>query len=107
MPSFTLSASDATSAVYESYYQLDGGATQAYSGAVAIPDGQHTVSYWSFDNAGNEEAHHTTATIKVDTVKPSTSTALPPPSTNASHGTYSSTPSDPSPARDPTKDAHA
>src|SRR5436305_13268468 len=84
MPSFTLSASDATSAVYESYYQIDGGATQAYSGAVAIPDGQHAVRYWSFDNAGNEEAHHTTATIKVDTVTPASSATGPKQVTNTS-----------------------
>src|SRR5205823_14559449 len=53
-PSFTLSASDATSGVYASYYQLDGGATQAYSGAVAIPAAEHTVSSRPSGNAGNE-----------------------------------------------------
>src|SRR5581483_9912036 len=33
-------------------------------------DGQHVASYWSADDAGNEETHHTTATIKVDTADP-------------------------------------
>jgi hypothetical protein len=69
-PSFTLDAADATSGVAATSYDLDGGPTQAYSGAVPIPDGQHAVSYWSLDNAGNEETHHTTATIKVDTADP-------------------------------------
>ncbi len=85
-PSFTLSASDATSGVGATSYQLDGGATQTYSGAVSIPDGQHTITYWSTDNAGNEETHHTSATIKVDTVKPSTSITLTPASPDGSNG---------------------
>src|SRR5581483_4007016 len=62
-PSFTLTASDATSGVASTSYGLDGGSAQAYAGAVPIPDGQHTASYWSADNAGNEETHHTTATF--------------------------------------------
>ena len=69
-PSFTLTASDATSGVASTSYGLDGGSAQAYAGAVPIPDGQHTASYWSADNAGNEETHHTTATFKVDTADP-------------------------------------
>src|SRR5205085_736183 len=97
-PSFTLSASAAPSGVYASYYPLDGGATQAYSGAVAIPDGQHTVSYWSFDNAGNEEAHHTTATIKVDTVKPVSSATGPNQVTNTSPFTIGYSASDAAPS---------
>src|SRR4029077_874027 len=72
-PSFSLSASDATSGVAATYYQLDGGTTHTYSTDVPIPDGLHTVTYWSVDNAGNEETHHTTAAIKVATVTPSIS----------------------------------
>jgi hypothetical protein len=70
-PTFTLSASDTGgSGVASTSYQIDGGTTQTYSSAVTIPDGQHTITYWSTDTAGNVETSHTTATIKVDTVTP-------------------------------------
>jgi hypothetical protein len=85
-PSFTLSASDATSGVASTLYKIDSGATQTYSGAVAIPEGQHTVTYWSVDSAGNTEASATSATIKVDTVKPSTSITISPASPDGSNG---------------------
>src|SRR5207237_2150573 len=92
-PSFTLSASDGgsdPSGVDKTYYAIDGGPTQLYSSAVSLADGQHTVSYWSTDKATNEETHHTTATIKVDTVKPATSAALTPASPDGTQVTYSS-----------------
>jgi hypothetical protein len=85
-PSFTLSASDATSGVASTLYKIDSGATQTYSGAVSIPDGQHTVTYWSVDSAGNTESATTTPTMKVDTVKPSTSIAITPASPDGSNG---------------------
>jgi hypothetical protein len=69
-PAFSLSASDSTSGVASTSYQQDGGSTQAYSAAVSIADGQHAITYWSTDSAGNEETHHTSATVKVDTVDP-------------------------------------
>src|SRR5207302_11456473 len=95
-PSFTLTAADGgsyPSGVATTSYAIDGGPAQLYSDAVSLADGQHTVSYWSTDKATNEETHHTTATIKVDTVKPSTSIALTPASPDGSNGFYSSTPS--------------
>jgi alpha-tubulin suppressor-like RCC1 family protein len=71
-PSFTLSATDTGgTGVATRSYTIDSGATQTYSSAVTIPEGQHTVTYWSTDNAGSSETHHTTATIKVDTTTPS------------------------------------
>jgi hypothetical protein len=85
-PSFTLTATDATSGVASISYKLDAGATQTYSGAVSIPDGQHTITYWATDTAGNDEDHHVTATIKVDTARPSTSIALSPASPDGSNG---------------------
>jgi hypothetical protein len=76
-PSFTLSASDSGSGVASTKYQIDGGITHTYTGSpVEIADGQHTVSYWSVDNAGNTETAHTTGTIKVDTVAPTSSLSL-------------------------------
>jgi hypothetical protein len=85
-PSFTLSASDATSGVASTLYRIGSGATQTYSGAVSIPDGQHTVTYWSVDSAGNTESATTTPTMKVDTVKPSTTIAITPASPDGSNG---------------------
>jgi hypothetical protein len=81
-----LSASDATSGIGSTLYRIDSGSTQTYSGAVSIPDGQHTVTYWSVDAAGNQEGQHTTGTIKVDTAKPTTSIALSPASPDGSNG---------------------
>jgi Bacterial Ig-like domain/Bacterial Ig domain len=76
-PALTLTASDSTSGVASSSYQIDGGSAQAYSGPVPVPDGQHTVTYWSVDNAGNQETHNTTSTIKVDTVDPTGTLTAP------------------------------
>ena len=84
-PSFTLSGSDA-SGVASTLYKIDSGATQTYSGAVSIPDGQHTVTYWSVDTAGSAESATTTSTIKVDTVKPSTSITINPASPDGTNG---------------------
>jgi hypothetical protein len=54
---FTLTGSDAHAGVAQSFYTLDGGATQTYSGAVTVSgQGTHTITYWSVDNAGNTEA---------------------------------------------------
>ncbi len=91
--SFTLSASDATSGVATTKYQIDSGAVTTYPGsAVSIPNGQHTVTYWSVDNAGNTETSQTTATIKVDTVNPSTSITLSPATPNGTNAWYKTTP---------------
>jgi hypothetical protein len=72
--------------VASTLYRIDSGSTQTYSGAVSIPDGQHTVTYWSVDSAGNTEASTTTSSIKVDTLKPSTSIALTPAAPDGSNG---------------------
>ena len=87
-PTFTLAGADGLSGLDSLKYQIDGGSTQTYSGAVPIPDGQHTISYWAVDNAGNIEGTHTTATIKVDTARPSTTIAVNPASPNGSGGWY-------------------
>ncbi len=93
-PTFTLSASDTGgTGVAMTKYQIDSGAITTYPGsAVSIPDGLHTVSYWSIDNAGNTETTHTTATIKVDTVNPSTTFSISPTSPDGSNGWYTSHP---------------
>ena len=69
----TLSASDAGSGLQATYYTINGGAQQTYSAPLRfIADGTYTVEYWSLDNAGNAEAHHS-GVVKIDTHAPSTS----------------------------------
>jgi hypothetical protein len=75
--SFSLSATDAPSGVQGRFYRLDGGSTQMYSGPVALSQGDHTVEYWSTDNAGNVEPH-TTSHVKLDTVSPVTTLSTTP-----------------------------
>ncbi len=75
-PTFTLAASDGTSGVATTSYEIDGGSAKTYGGAVAIPAGQHTVTYYSTDNAGNVESAHTSAQVNVDTSPPSDSVSL-------------------------------
>jgi hypothetical protein len=59
--SVTLTATDNLSGVTHTYYQLDGGATTAYSSAVVVSAlGSHSIKYWSVDKAGNTENGHTT-----------------------------------------------
>jgi hypothetical protein len=73
---FTLSAEDIGTGVAHTYYTLDAGETQSYTGAVTVSgQGDHTVTYWSVDKAGNEESHHTTH-IKLDSVAPTNAVSL-------------------------------
>lgn len=56
----TLTASDLLSGVKTTYYQVDGGATQTYSGPFNVPaGGLHNVTSWSVDRADNAETAHT------------------------------------------------
>jgi hypothetical protein len=81
---FTLAATDATSGVANRFYTVDGGGQQTYSGTVTIStQGDHTVTYWSVDNAGNTETANTTH-IKLDNVAPANSLAL----TNKTGGSF-------------------
>jgi outer membrane protein assembly factor BamB len=66
----SLSAADNLSGVQGTFYRIDGGAAQAYSGAFVVSSlGQHTVEYWSVDNLNNTEATHSLS-IKIDNVAP-------------------------------------
>ena len=69
---FSLDPSDDSSAVAHTYYALDGGGDATYTAPVALSDGAHTVVYWSVDNAGNVETHHT-GYIRVDKAAPALS----------------------------------
>ena len=74
--SFTLVATDTVSGVGARLYTIDGGAAQTYSSPVAIAtQGDHTVTYWSQDNAGNVEAVKSTH-VRLDNVAPAVSVSL-------------------------------
>ena len=66
----SLTANDETSGVDVTYYTVDGGPMQTYTGAATITgDGVHSVDYWSVDVAGNEEAKHHDV-ISIDATAP-------------------------------------
>jgi hypothetical protein len=77
---FSLFANDPgmhASGVAATYYQLDGGATTQYNNPVQLSDGRHTVTYWSVDNAGNEESHKNSPELVVDTNPPTIAITAP------------------------------
>ena len=60
------------SGVANTYYTIDGGATQTYTGTINISTGGvHIVNYWSVDVAGNTEAQKS-VTVRVDSAAPTT-----------------------------------
>ncbi|KRE43667.1 OmpL47-type beta-barrel domain-containing protein [Knoellia sp. Soil729] len=75
----SLAAKDGLSGVDATYYAVDGG--DAVKGALLTIDteGQHALTYWSVDKAGNTEAAQT-VTVKIDLTKPTiTHTVTPAP----------------------------
>jgi hypothetical protein len=75
---FKLSASDA-SGVKEIKYRVDNGPWTTYSSGftlATLPDVEHTIRYYSVDNAGNAEAEKT-ITIILDKTPPTISDASP------------------------------
>lgn len=74
----TLSGSDNLSGVASTFYTVDGGAQQQYSGAFSIAaDGVHTITFWSKDAAGNVEKAGPSIEVKVDTTAPATTVINP------------------------------
>jgi|GEM_PF-4686009 len=72
-----LTATDEGSGVAATYYTLDGGDRQTYTAPVVISsDGVHTLTFWSTDNAGNEEAPNS-LTVKIDTAPPAITVSSP------------------------------
>jgi len=78
----TLSPSDTRSGVAATYYAVDGGPTQTYSGPFTI-DGSaiHQLNYWSVDNVGNTEVQKSEA-VKIDKDAPVTQSSLSGPAGN-------------------------
>ncbi len=54
------------------YYSINGGLDQFYSGAFAADEGNNLYTYYSVDTAGNTETPANTTMVKVDTEVPST-----------------------------------
>lgn len=66
----SLSATDDFSGVQNSFYRINGGATQTYAGTFLLSIlGQHTVEYWSVDNVNNTEVTHSQL-VKIDNAAP-------------------------------------
>jgi hypothetical protein len=70
--------------VANSYYALDGGNQTTYSMPITISsDGSHTLTFWSVDNASNEETPHQSVSVMIDLTAPTISgTATTDPNTN-------------------------
>ncbi|MFL6136292.1 MAG: OmpL47-type beta-barrel domain-containing protein [Frankiaceae bacterium] len=72
-----LTATDSLSGVDKTFYKVDNGSAQAYTGPFAEGlEGVHTVTFWSTDKAGNAEDAAGTGnvvTIRVDTTNPAVS----------------------------------
>ena len=68
----TLSATDSLSGVASTFYTVDGGLVQTYSGGTIdfASEGGYSLEFWSVDNAGNVETHQV-ATVNVDETAPS------------------------------------
>src|SRR3954468_907690 len=74
----TLTGSDATSGVASTKYTIDGGPVQTYSAPFGISsEGSHAISYWSTDNAGNQETANA-LTVKLDLNAPTSSAQISP-----------------------------
>ncbi len=75
----TLTGHDALSGVGATYYSIDGGTAQPYTGAFSFATkGTHTISYWSTDVAGNtEDKAGNSITLKIDGNPPTTTVINP------------------------------
>ncbi|WP_063891781.1 family 20 glycosylhydrolase [Paenibacillus sp. Soil787] len=65
----TLDATDNFSGVADTFYTVDGGTEQKGTSVTIIEEGNHTISYWSVDKAGNVETPHT-AVVQLDKTAP-------------------------------------
>jgi hypothetical protein len=74
----TLSATDALSGVAATHWTLDGGTTQNGVSVPVSAEGDHTLTYWSVDNADNVEATHTVH-VRIDKTPPTIGHTQSPP----------------------------
>ena len=84
----TLAATDAATGVKAIHYTVNGGAEQVVSGSstsfTVSREDSNALVFWAVDNAGNAEAPHNTASVKVDKTAPVTSLSLTSTSTPSS-----------------------
>jgi hypothetical protein len=75
----TLTGHDGVSGIAKTYYSVDGGARQEYTETFSFGlKGEHTISYWSVDNAGNAEDESVNSiTLKIDGNPPTTEVVNP------------------------------
>jgi hypothetical protein len=55
----TLTAADNLTGVAATYFTINGGARQTYTGPVTLGPGAYVIQYWSVDGVGNVEAANT------------------------------------------------
>jgi len=69
----TLTPTDATSGVNQTYYQLDGSSWTTYVASIVVfTESNHMLKYYSVDKAGNTESIKGPFTFKIDKTKPVT-----------------------------------
>ncbi len=77
----TLTGVDSLSGVAKTYYSVDDGTAKEYTGAFTHSlKGEHTITFWSVDVAGNTEdktAPGHSITLKLDGTPPTTTISLP------------------------------
>jgi len=72
----TLSATDTLSGIESRWYKVDAGFWTIYTAPFTVSgDSMHTVQYYSFDHAGNQE-NTTSVNFKIDTTAPTTTHTL-------------------------------
>src|SRR5262249_16627542 len=71
-------ADDNLSGVKDTHYKLDGGADTKDTSVTISAEGDHTLTFWSVDKAGNIETARTVH-VKIDKQDPTISHALTPP----------------------------
>lgn len=74
----TLTCTDSDSGCRETLYSIDGGMMQTGTSILISEEGDHTIEYYSIDNAGNEEIPETTH-AKLDKTSPAISIISPEP----------------------------
>jgi hypothetical protein len=78
----SLVATDSLSGVATTNYVLDGGAPQNGTSVPISAEGVHTLEFWSVDNAGNQETHHSVQ-VKIDKTPPTINHTQSPAANNA------------------------
>ncbi len=75
--SVSLTPSDATSGVAATYYTIDSGTRQTYTGSAfsVTGEGTHHINFWSVDIAGNTDATETDS-FKIDSIAPTTTFSI-------------------------------